>query len=142
MPRIALWFFAVAPIYVLIGMGFGIYMGAAMDFTLAPAHAHLNLIGWVTMAIYGTFYALAKDSSQLLARITFWLNNVGTCLLFPSLAMVLRFGDQSSFVLPLIISEFLALGAMLCFAISVWQVLLKSGSEPLSTGHRTRVPAE
>ena len=142
MPRIALWFFAVAPIYVLIGMGFGIYMGAAMDFTLAPAHAHLNLIGWVTMAIYGTFYAFAKDASQLLARLTFWLNNVATCLMFPSLAMALKYGEQSSFILPLIISEFLALGAMICFAISVWQVVLKSGAASVDSGVRARVPAE
>jgi hypothetical protein len=142
MPRIALWFFAVAPIYVLIGMGFGIYMGASMDFSLAPAHAHLNLIGWVTMAIYGTFYALAKDASQRLARITFWLNNVATCVMFPSLAMVIKSGEQSSFVLPLIVSEFLALGAMLCFAISVWQVVLKSGAETRDAGIHTRVPAE
>ena len=142
MPRVALWFFAVAPIYVLIGMSFGIYMGATADFSLAPAHAHLNLIGWVTMALYGTFYALAKEASQLLARITFWLNNVGVCIMFPSLAMVLRFGEQSSFVLPLIVSEFLALGAMLCFTISVWQVVLKSGSEPLGAGAAARVAAE
>ena len=142
MPRIALWFFAVAPIYVLIGMGFGVYMGAAMDFSLAPAHAHLNLIGWVTMALYGTFYALAKDASELLARITFWLNNVATCIMFPFLAMVIRSGEQSSFILPLIVSEFIALGAMLCFAISVWQVLLRSGSESSSAGAGRRVPAE
>ena len=51
-------------------------MGATEDFTLAPAHAHLNLIGWVTMALYGTFYALAPRAPQKLA-LTFWLNNVG-----------------------------------------------------------------
>ena len=142
MPLVALWFFAVAPIYVLIGMGFGVYMGATADFSLAPAHAHLNLIGWVTMALYGAFYALAKGASQRLAWITFWLNNVGISIMFPSLIMVLSYGEQSSFVLPLIVSEFLALGAMLCFAISVWQILLKSGSEPMRTGVATRAAAE
>src|SRR5437588_12990110 len=50
MPRVALWFFALAPVYVLIGMSLGIYMGASEDHSLYPAHAHLNLIGWVTMA--------------------------------------------------------------------------------------------
>jgi len=124
----------MAPVYVLIGMGFGIFMGATADFSLAPAHAHLNLIGWVTMALYGTFYALAKDASKRLAWITFWLNNLATTIMFPSLAMVLRGGEQSSFVLPLIVSEFLAFGAMACFAISVWQVLLRSEtSEPRRT---------
>ena len=142
MPRVALWFFAVAPIYVLIGMGFGMYMGATTDFSLAPAHGHLNLIGWVTMALYGAFYALAKEASQRLAWITFGLNNVAISIMFPSLIMVLSYGEQSSFLLPLLVSEFLGLGAMLCFAISVWQVLLKSGSEPMRTGAATRVPAE
>jgi len=126
MPRVSLWFFAVAPIYVLIGMGFGIFMGATMNFTLAPAHAHLNLIGWVTMALYGTFYALAREASQKLAWTVFWLNNAAASIMFPSLAMVLTQGDSSPFILPLIASEFLAFGAMACFAISVWSVLMKS----------------
>ena len=142
MPRVALWFFAVAPIYVLIGMSLGVYMGAAADFTYAPAHAHLNLIGWVTMALYGTFYALAKDASKRLAWTTFWLNNVAISIMFPSLAMVLRYGEQSAFVPPLIVSEFLGLGAMLCFAISVWQILLTSGNEPMRTGVATPAAAE
>jgi hypothetical protein len=136
MPRVSLWFFAVAPIYVLIGMGFGIFMGATMDFTLAPAHAHLNLIGWVTMALYGTFYALAREASQKLAWTTFWVNNAAITIMFPSLAMVLKFGDSSPFVLPLIVSEFLAFGAMACFAISVWGVLMKSAEAPASAAIR------
>lgn len=142
MPRVALWFFAVAPIYVLIGMSFGVYMGAAADFTLAPAHAHLNLIGWVTMALYGTFYALARGASTRLAWTTFWLNNVAISIMFPSLAMVLTYGERSAFVSPLIVSEFLGLGAMLCFTISVWQVLLQNKSESLGTGLAARAPAE
>jgi hypothetical protein len=126
MPRISLWFFAVAPIYVLIGMGFGIFMGASQDFTLAPAHAHLNLIGWVTMALYGTFYALAREASVKLAWTVFWLNNAAVSMMFPSLSMVLIQGETSPFLAPLIVSEFLALGAMLCFAFSVWSVLMKN----------------
>ena len=140
--RLPQFCFLLASVTALVGMSLGIYMGLAHDHSLMPVHAHLNLIGWVTMALYGTFYALAKDASELLARITFWLNNVGICIMFPSLAMVLKFGDQSSFILPLIVSEFLALGAMLCFAISVWQIVLKSGSEPLGIGAGHRVPAE
>src|SRR5215475_9149424 len=136
MPRVSLWFFAVAPIYVLIGMGTGIYMGAANNFTLAPAHAHLNLIGWVTMALYGTFYALARDASPKLAWTTFWLNNVAISVMFPSLGMVLTFGERSNFIAPLIISEFLAFAAMACFAVSVWMVLLKGSEARTSAAFR------
>jgi hypothetical protein len=124
MPRVALWFFAMAPIYVLIGMSLGIFMGAKEDFSLAPAHAHLNLIGWVTMALYGTFYALAPAASKRLAWTTFWLNNVGILVLFPSLVLVLKFGDGSPFLAPLVISEFVVAAGMACFIVSVWSVLL------------------
>ncbi len=126
MPRVSLWFFALAPVYVLIGMGFGIYMGASNNFTLAPAHAHLNLIGWVTMALYGTFYALAREASKKLAWTVFWLNNAGISIMFPSLCMVLIQGESSPFLLPLILSEFLAFGGMVVFAFSVWSVLMKT----------------
>ena len=136
MPRVSLWFFAVAPVYVLIGMGFGIFMGATQNFTLAPAHAHLNLIGWVTMALYGTFYALAREASTKLAWTVFWLNNAAASIMFPSLAMVLTQGESSPFLLPLIVSEFLGLGGMLCFAYSVWSMLMKSAPSHSSAAIR------
>ena len=47
---------------LLGGMMLGEYMGANNDFTLAPLHAHINLLGWVTLALFGTFYALTKDT--------------------------------------------------------------------------------
>jgi len=142
MPRVSLWFFAVAPVYVLVGMGFGIFMGITQDFSLAPAHAHLNLLGWVTMALYGTFYALAREASTKLAWTTFWLNNIAVSIMFPSLAMVLKYGEQSSFTLPLAASELIAVAAMLCFAISVWSVLLKSADARTAAGMAKATAAE
>jgi hypothetical protein len=62
MPRVSAAFFAVGVVYLLLGMAWGMHMGEAEDFTMMPAHAHLNLLGWVTMAIYGTFYALTHAS--------------------------------------------------------------------------------
>ena len=126
----------VGALVLLVGMLAGIVMGIQQDFTLAPAHAHLNLIGWVTMALYGTFYALAREASKKLAWTVFCLNNAGAAIMFPSLAMVLTFGDGSPFLFPLIISEFLVLAGMLCFAFSVWSVLMKSVEVPLGMAIR------
>jgi hypothetical protein len=44
--RIEYFCFVAAALAALGGMGLGLYMGLAHDFTLAPAHAHLNLLGW------------------------------------------------------------------------------------------------
>jgi hypothetical protein len=95
MPRISLWFFAVAPIYVLIGMGFGIFMGATMDFTLAPAHAHLNLIGFVLMFAAGLYYRVVpKAELGLLPKIQAGLHILGA-LVFPlGIALVLTGGPE------------------------------------------------
>jgi hypothetical protein len=63
--------------------------------------------------------------------------------MFPSLAMVLKFGELPTYLLPLVISEFLVLGAMLCFVASVWGVLLRSkpAETRLASGLRPE-PAE
>jgi hypothetical protein len=46
-------FIVAAVVCLLLGESFGVWMGANEDFTLAPAHAHLNLLGWVTLCLYG-----------------------------------------------------------------------------------------
>jgi hypothetical protein len=51
-----------------------------------------------------------------------------SALMFPSLAMVLTSGETSPSLAPLIVSQFLALGGMLCFAFSLWSVLMKSAA--------------
>src|SRR4051812_23240729 len=58
MPRVSAAFFMTGALFLIMGMCWGIAMAVSQNFALAPAHAHLNLLGWVTMSIYGTFYAL------------------------------------------------------------------------------------
>jgi hypothetical protein len=40
----------------LVGIGLGIHMGLAQDFTLTPVHVHINLLGWVSMMLFGLYY--------------------------------------------------------------------------------------
>lgn len=54
--RIAQFSIGVAATAALCGIGLGIFMAIHHDFTLMPAHAHLNLLGWVSMALYGLYY--------------------------------------------------------------------------------------
>ena len=58
MPRIALLFFKTATIFLIIGVAHGLQMGISHDHSTMPAHAHINLLGWVTSAIFGVYYAL------------------------------------------------------------------------------------
>jgi hypothetical protein len=65
MPRVSLAFFTVAALCGVVGMGWGSWMGASQDHTMMPAHAHLNLLGWVTLSIMGGFYALRGEGGRL-----------------------------------------------------------------------------
>lgn len=90
MPRVSRAFFALGAIYLLLGIFWGMYMGRSGDHSTFPAHAHFNLIGWVTFALYGTYYALAKDTvSMRLAWIVFWVSEIGFVCSIPVLGYMM-----------------------------------------------------
>ena len=41
---------------LVIGVSLSIYMGLSHDFALAPVHAQMNLLGWVSLDIFGLAY--------------------------------------------------------------------------------------
>ena len=141
MPRVSLAFFSVAALYAVIGMSWGIIMGATDDHSMFPAHAHLNLLGWVTMSIYGIFYALAAArASQRLAWINFALSNLGLVIMIPSLALILRYGELPQYIVPIIIGEILTVAGMISFGVSVWSMFLRAGRAVAP--HAAAQPAE
>jgi hypothetical protein len=71
-------------------MVFGIWMSATGDHTLAPAHAHLNLIGGVMMALFGTFYTLRPNAAVgILSKIQVALAHLAVWAMFPGIIMAI-----------------------------------------------------
>ena len=117
MQKLPLAFFSAGALCALGGMIWGIQMGSTQDFTMMPAHAHLNLIGWASLAIMGSFYAVAGKAGRL-GWINFFLSAGAVVLLIPSLAMLLG-GNKAAE--PVVIgASVLALLGMLVFAIVVF----------------------
>lgn len=124
MPRISLAFFGAAVLYGLTGMGLGMAMGATETFTLAPVHAHINLMGWTTLAIMGGFYALAGDrANPRLAWANFALSNLGNLISLPLLAIMLL--GNRAFLPVMAAGEALVVLGMLLFGLSVLGVARK-----------------
>ena len=69
MKNVDLKFLLLAAIMLTCGVGLGIWMGSREDFLLAPVHAHINLVGWASLALFGIVYRLypAMGSSRLAA---------------------------------------------------------------------------
>lgn len=84
------WFLRAGVIFGLIGMVLGIFMGATHDFALAPVHAHVNLIGWVSMFLAGLFYTARPRTDGRLARWHFGIAVLGLILLAPGIAGSIR----------------------------------------------------
>lgn len=81
-------FFRAAVIYALLGMGGGIYMAASHDHSLAPAHAHFLLLGWVSMFLYGVFYKLHPAAQGTLAAWQWWIANIGLLIMVAGIALI------------------------------------------------------
>jgi hypothetical protein len=127
MPRVSAAFFVTGGLLLLGGMILGEYMGAHENFTLAPLHAHINLLGWVTLALYGTFYTLTRDTySPKLAWTNFVLSSVGILTMIPVLALLLTVPDGAKTYGPLAgATGGIALLGLLVFLVSAFRELVR-----------------
>ncbi len=120
MPRISAIFFLLSCLCLLVGMGWGMHMAQSSDFTMAPAHAHLNLLGGVLSAIFGGFYALTRETySPRLAWINFALSLIAVSVTIPALAMLLMTNDEAKYGPFTGIGSAVMVLSLLTFSISV-----------------------
>lgn len=56
MKRIDTKFLFLAALMLAVGVGMGSYMAGSKDFVWRPVHTHINLVGWVSLALFGLTY--------------------------------------------------------------------------------------
>ena len=130
MRKLPLAFFSAAVLFVMGGMIWGAIMGASENFALAPAHAHLNLVGWTTMALMGTFYALSGKGGRL-GWINFGLSAAAVVVMIPYLALYLN-GDKPAHN-GVIVGTVLAILGMATFLFNVlttWSATVAETAAP------------
>ena len=120
MRRVSDRFLQAGVLFALLGMGLGVMMGKSEDFTLAPVHAHINLLGWVSMVLYGLVYRVVPTAAQgKLPAVHFWLSVLSLLLMIPALAGYLL--GQKTMAIPLAISSIGVWLSMLLFAVIVFR---------------------
>jgi hypothetical protein len=62
-PRSRAWL-RLAVAYFAVGVMLGVAMGASGDHSLFPLHAHINLLGWVSMALFGLIGTVHRRSPR------------------------------------------------------------------------------
>ncbi|MFP5481087.1 MAG: hypothetical protein ACLGIE_15585 [Alphaproteobacteria bacterium] len=71
-------FLVMGGVYLVAGIVLGSYMGGSGDHSLAPVHAHINLLGFALMTAFGLGYRLVPGLADgVLPKAHFWLHQAG-----------------------------------------------------------------
>jgi hypothetical protein len=122
--------FKLAVLFVIAGMAMGIGMAATHNHSIMPAHAHLNLLGWVSLFLFGIYYKLnptLEESRLALVQVIVW--SVGTVVLTIGVAAI-HLGYSAAEPITAVAS-FVVLAAMLVFAYLVFRPAPSSSLDPI-----------
>jgi hypothetical protein len=93
MRDIAFVFFLAAVICVTVGMMWGMQMAISQDHTLGGAHAHLNLVGWTTLALFGLYYRVTPQAAAgWLAKLHAVTAITGVTVMVPGIVVAITTG--------------------------------------------------
>lgn len=110
----------VSVVLIITGMMLGIVMGITQDFRLAPAHAHLNLVGYVALFLAGLYYqAVPQAARSRLATIHAWLAVIGAVSFPLGIAAVLLGGPKNEIFA--VIGALIAFAGMILFGVIVFK---------------------
>ncbi len=132
--------FRAALVFFAVGVGMGFAMSMAQDFTLRPVHVHVNLLGWVSFALYAVIYRFFPEAAALrAARIQIGAAVVGLPVMMTGLALVVYGAIEPGLPL-LVVGELLTVGSTALFVVIGF---IATRSEPRSVRDRAiAVPAE
>ncbi|WP_292062518.1 hypothetical protein [Brevundimonas sp. UBA7664] len=116
-------FLRLGALSALVGMALGVWMGANQDFVLRPVHAHINLLGFASMMLFGLFYrAFPAVARGWLPMTHFVLSVLGFLILMPSLTLMLL--QRPLFLPGMIASEIMLVASMAVFVIIVFKATM------------------
>jgi len=126
MDKIVVWYLRMSVIYFIAGALVGLVMILSPGETgyYVSSHTHLNLLGFMSMMIYGVgYHILPKFSgrniySPMIMNAQFWIGNAGLVGMVAGW-LVLR-GDVSPV---LIISALLSLTSVVLFAFNILKTI-------------------
>ncbi|WP_223592180.1 cbb3-type cytochrome c oxidase subunit I [Neobacillus bataviensis] len=118
----------VASVYLTIGVLAGIIMGIIHDFRLTSVHAHINLLGWVSMALFGLIYHFyPQAANSKLAKTQFWFHNIGVPVMLGGIAVQVITGSNAALPVAIIGSLVVVVGVIL-FTINLFKHIGKDSN--------------
>ena len=122
-------FLKIAGVYFALAVTLGLVMGIIHNFAFSSVHAHLNLLGWVSMALFGIIYLFFPMASKTkLANAHFWLHNIGLPVMQGALFLQILTGN-ASLTLGIVIGSILVVLGTFLFVINLFKQI--SSNQPI-----------
>ena len=126
------WFVRAFLKSALVALGLGVTLGLGIAghpqwIVYRPAHVHLNLLGFVTMMIYGVAYHViprftgAPLYSRRLAGAHVWTATTGLAAMVAGFMLLPHLPRQGRWVL--VAGGSLSVGAAYLFIVNIWRTL-------------------
>src|SRR5919107_4730146 len=112
-------FLRTGVVAALCGMGLGIGMGIAHDHTLHSLHAHINLVGWASMFLFGLYYRATPAADGRLARVHYFVAAPAFVVFMVGLGGIFL-GHEDTFAPLAIAGSLLTFLSMVLFAWNVF----------------------
>src|SRR5699024_8286394 len=116
----------IAAIFGLIGTVMGSHMAGAGSPAFRPVHAHILLVGWLSMLAWGIFYKNYKVNASKLISVQAWTGIIGTIGLTGGMChqFVQPFGETKALSLPFyLVGGTVLLLSFVLFAIITFKVI-------------------
>lgn len=116
-------FLLAGAVYLLVGIGLGAHMGASGDHSLSPVHAHINLLGFTLMTLFGLAYRLIPGlNAGWLGRAQFWLHQIGGLILLIALYLLMSGTLPPETVGPVMpVAEIMVLLSAIFWLVNLWR---------------------
>lgn len=100
MPQVSHYYLKTAIVFLIIGIAMGLQMSISGNHNVIGAHAHVNLLGWVTL--------VPGKAEGRLAMIQYWVYTGGVVVIMPALYFMLL-GNEA-------LEPMVAIGSLVSFA--------------------------
>ena len=130
MEPVIVWYLRMSVVYFVVGalIGFAMLLWPSESGYYIPVHVHLNLLGFMSMMIYGVgYHILPKFSgtyiySPRIMKIQFWMANTGLIGMSVSWPFVMR-GDAALSETILIVSALLSIISVVLFTFNILKTI-------------------
>ncbi|RJQ50150.1 MAG: hypothetical protein C4538_00720 [Nitrospiraceae bacterium] len=127
MEKVIVWYLRMSVVYFVAGAVIGFFMIVSPDVSgyYVTSHAHLNLLGFMSMMIYGVgYHILPRFSgrniySPKIMHVQFWLANAG--LVGMAIGWPLQASGGASLIL--MIASLLSFASIMLFAVNILKTI-------------------